>query len=113
MIGRAAPQPAVGGFANVEVFLAESAFVIFDLIAVIVAFLVPHPRTWTRRSATGGFIAAIASAAWCLFASPLDPDAVAPTSDDTVTLTIIWLVASLAGIVFCASAEPSARAESR
>jgi len=97
-IERAADEPAVGGFAGLEAFLVVSALVIFDLIAVIVAFLVPPPRTWTWRSATGGFIAAVVSAAWCLFLGSLDPDAVALTPYDTFTITVpdgfegrVWL----------------------
>jgi len=88
LIERAAHQPAVGGFAGLEAFLAVSALVIFDLIAVIVALLAPPPRAWTWRSATGGFIAATVSAAWCLFLSTLDPDAIALTPYDTFTITI-------------------------
>jgi hypothetical protein len=113
LIERAARQPAVGGFAGLEAFLAVSALVIFDLIAVIVALLIPPPRAWTWRSATGGFFAAIVSAAWCLFLSTLDPDAVAPTSDDIVAITIVWLVAWLVTIVLCVMAEPTDAADSR
>jgi hypothetical protein len=98
-IERASRQPAVGGFAGMEAFLTVSALVVFDLIAVIVASLAPPPRAWTSRSATGGFIAAIVSAAWCLFLSSLDPDAVAWTRFDAVTFFSVWVVAWLVGIV--------------
>lgn len=88
LIERATHQPAVGGFAGLEAFIAVSALVIFDLIAALVALLAPPPRAWTWRSVTGGFIAAIVSAAWCLFLSSLDPDALARTPYDAFTITI-------------------------
>jgi hypothetical protein len=96
-----------------EAFLVVSVVVIFDLIAVMVGLLVPPPRTWTWRSAIGGFMAAIVSAAHCLFLSTLDPDTVAPTSDDTATITIVWLVAWIFFIVFTVWAERSDTADSR
>jgi hypothetical protein len=98
MIRRAGLQPAVGGFAALEAFLVVSALFVFALIALIVALLAPPPRAWTWRSAAGGFIAAIVSAAWCLFLGSLDADAVALTPYDTFTITVpdgfegrVWL----------------------
>lgn len=88
LIERASHQPAVGGFAGLEAFLAVGALVVCDLIAALVALLAPPPRAWTWRSATGGFIAAIVSAAWCLFLSSWDPNTIALTPYDAFTITI-------------------------
>lgn len=98
MIRRAGLQPAVGGFAALEASLVVSALFVFALITLTVALLAPPPRAWTRRSATGGFIAASVSTAWCIFLGSLDADAVALTPYDTFTITVpvdfegrVWL----------------------
>ena len=105
-IGHAAHQPAVGGFAGLEALVFVIGLVFFDIIAVIVALMAPPPQAWTSRSATGGFIAAVVSATWCLVMSTLDSDAVAWTSHDTGTILIVslvaWLVGMLVGCVFSA-----------
>jgi hypothetical protein len=80
--------PVGGSLEGLEALLAVSGFVVFDLIAVMVAVLAPPPSAWTGRSAVGGLVAATVSAGWCLIVGSLHPASLTWAPSGALTVTV-------------------------